>query len=34
MAKERAPDDLAWRTFIVTIAGVLVWIAAVFLFIL
>ena len=34
MAKERAPDDLAFRTFLVTMAGILVWIAVVFLFIL
>ena len=34
MAKERAPDDLAFRTFAVTMAGILAWIAVVFLFIL
>ena len=34
MAKERAPDDLAFRAFLVTMAGILTWIAVVFLFIL
>ncbi len=34
MAKAREPDDLAFRTFLVTMAGVLAWIAVVFLFIL
>jgi hypothetical protein len=34
MAKEYPPDDLAWRTFIITIAGVGAFIAVVFLFIL
>jgi len=34
MSKERAPDDLAFRTFLVTMAGILAWIAVVFLFIL
>lgn len=34
MAKEYDPDDLALRTFVITMAGVLTFIAAVFLFIL
>ena len=34
MAKARDPEDLAYRTFLVTMAGILAWIAAVFLFIL
>lgn len=34
MAKEYTPDDLAWRTFLITIAGVGGFIAVVFLFIL
>ena len=34
MAKEYSPEDLAWRTFVITIAGVGAFIAVVFLFIL
>jgi len=34
MAKAYSPEDLAWRIFLVTIAGVGAFIAAVFLFIL
>jgi hypothetical protein len=34
MAKEYSADDLAWRTFVITIAGVGAFIAVVFLFIL
>jgi hypothetical protein len=34
MAKEYTPEDLAWRTFLITIAGVGGFIAVVFLFIL
>lgn len=34
MAKEYAPEDLAWRTFAVSMAGILCFIAAVFLFVL
>ena len=34
MAKEYTPDDLAWRTFLITIAGVGGFIVVVFLFIL
>ena len=34
MATEYRPEDLAWRTFVITIAGVGAFIAVVFLFIL
>lgn len=34
MAKEYRPDDLAFRTFMISMAGVLAFIAIVFLFIL
>ena len=34
MAKEYTPEDLAWRTFVITIAGVGGFVAVVFLFIL
>ena len=34
MAKEYTPEDLAWRTFLITIVGVAGFIAVVFLFIL
>jgi len=34
MAKERTPDDLAEKTFLISAAGVLSFIAVVFLFIL
>ncbi len=34
MAKEYTPEDLAWRTFLITIVGVSGFIAVVFLFIL
>ncbi len=34
MAKEYSPEDLAWRTFVITMAGVGAFIAVVFLFIL
>lgn len=34
MAKEYHPDDLALRTFLISMAGVLSFIAVVFLFIL
>jgi hypothetical protein len=34
MAKEWSSDELAWRTFLITMAGVGTFIAAVFLFIL
>ncbi len=34
MAKESEPDDLAWRTFVITMAGVGAFIAVVFVFIL
>ena len=34
MAKARTPDDLAYRTFLVTMAGILIWVAVVFIFIL
>lgn len=34
MAKEWSSDELAWRTFLITMAGVGAFIAAVFLFIL
>jgi hypothetical protein len=34
MAKEYAPDELAWRTFVISMAGVGGFIAVVFLFIL
>jgi hypothetical protein len=34
MAKEYEPDDLAWRTFLITAAGVCGFVAVVFLFIL
>ncbi len=34
MAKTYAPDELATRTFLITIAGVLAFVLAVFLFIL
>lgn len=34
MAKEYDPDDLVFRTFVISMAGVLTFIAVVFLFIL
>ena len=34
MGKEYEPNDLAWRTFVITMAGVGAFIAVVFLFIL
>ncbi len=34
MAKAYSPEDLALRTFVITIAGVLAFIAVVFVFIL
>lgn len=34
MAKAFPPDELAWRTFSISIAGVLAFIAAVFIFVL
>lgn len=34
MAKEYEADDLAWRTFVITVAGVGAFIVVVFLFIL
>lgn len=34
MGKTYPPDELAWRTFVVSMVGVIAWIAAVFLFIL
>lgn len=34
MAKEYTPDDLAWRTFLITLVGVGSFVAVVFLFIL
>lgn len=34
MAKEYPPEELAWRTFVITMAGVGAFIAVVFLFIL
>ena len=34
MAKTYEPDDLAWRTFVITMAGVGAFIAVVFIFIL
>jgi len=34
MAKEWSSDELAWRTFLITMAGVGMFIAAVFIFIL
>lgn len=34
MAKEWSSDELAWRTFLITMAGVGTFIAAVFIFIL
>jgi hypothetical protein len=34
MAKEWPPEDLAWRTFLISMAGVLTFIIVVFLFIL
>lgn len=34
MAKEWSAEDLAWRTFLISMAGVAAFIAAVFLFIL
>ena len=34
MGKEYEPDDLAWRTFVITMACVGAFIAVVFLFIL
>ena len=34
MAKEYSPDELAWRTFVIAMAGVGAFIAVVFLFIL
>ena len=34
MAKERSPDQLAYRTFVLTMVGVGLWIAAVFVFVL
>jgi hypothetical protein len=34
MAKEWSADDLAWRTFLISMAGIAAFIAAVFLFVL
>jgi hypothetical protein len=34
MAKEWSADDLAWRTFMISIAGIAAFIAAVFIFVL
>ena len=34
MAKEYAPDELAFRTFMISMAGVIAFIVVVFLFIL
>ena len=34
MAKSRQPDELATRAFVYTTAGIALWIAAVFIFIL
>ena len=34
MAKEYEPDDLAWRTFLITAAGIGAFVAVVFLFVL
>ena len=34
MAKEWSSDELAWRTFLITMAGIGMFIAAVFIFIL
>ena len=34
MAKEYDPDDLAWRTFLITAVGIGAFVAAVFLFVL
>jgi hypothetical protein len=34
MAKTYSPDQLATRTFVISMAGILLWIAAVFTFVL
>ena len=34
MGKAYPPDELAWRTFVVSMVGVIAWIATVFVFIL
>jgi hypothetical protein len=34
MGKAYPPDELAWRTFVVSMIGVIAWIATVFVFIL
>ena len=34
MAKERTPEDLAYRTFLITVAGISCFIAVVFVFVL
>ena len=34
MAKERTPEDLAYRTFMLTVAGIGCFIAVVFVFVL
>ncbi len=34
MAKAFEPDDLAWRTFLISMVGILTFVAVVFLFIL
>ena len=34
MGKAYPPDELAWRTFVVSMVGVVAWIATVFVFIL
>ena len=34
MAKAYPPDELAWRAFLISIVGVICFIAAVFLFVL
>jgi hypothetical protein len=34
MGKTYPPDELAWRTFVVSMVGVIAWIATVFVFIL
>jgi len=34
MAKAFPPDELAWRTFTISVAGILAFIAAVFIFVI
>jgi hypothetical protein len=34
MGKAYPPDELAWRTFVVSMVGVIAWILTVFVFIL